>query len=183
MTMRRRLVFGLCILASPLWAEQCPTAMDISTQMDALIQEANKVTTQADGFSVTDRMWALWKKAPDTRSQDLLDIGLERRAVGDLTGAFAAFDALVAYCPDYAEGYNQRAFVSFIRHDFGKALVDLDQALQLSPNHVAAESGKALTLIGLGRKQEAYIVLKSAVRKNPWMHEKELLGLLIDEKI
>lgn len=181
--MRQPLAACLLALSSPLWADQCPTPMDISTQMAGLIQDANKATTQSDGFSVTDRMWALWKKAPDARSQELLDIGLERREVGDLTGAFAAFAALVRYCPDYAEGYNQRAYVSFIRHDFDQALVDLNKALELSPNHIAAESGKALTLIGLGRKQEAYIVLKSAVRKNPWMHEKDLLKVLIDEKI
>ena len=36
-----------------------------------------------------------------------------------------ALDRLVEYCPNYAEGYNQRAFVSFLRQDFEAALVEL----------------------------------------------------------
>lgn len=181
--MKNRIALCFCILASPVWADECPMPIDITLQMADLIEEANKVTSQTDGFSVTHRMWMLWKTAPDKRAQDLLDSGLERRGGMDLVGAMAAFDALVEYCPNYAEGYNQRAFVSFMRHDFDQALIDLDIALELSPNHVAAESGKALSLIGLGRKEEAYIVLKSAIRKNPWLPEKDLLARLIDESI
>lgn len=165
------------------WAEDCPASKDISLQMTQLIKEANAAQNQSDGFVVTDQMWKLWTTAPDARSQELLDIGMERREVMDFTGAIKAFDALVKYCPDYAEGYNQRAFVNFLLHNFDTALTDLNIALQLSPDHVAAESGKALTLIGLGRREEAYIALKSAVRKNPWMQERALLESLIDEKL
>ena len=84
-------------------------------------------------------------------------------------------DDLVAYCPDYAEGFNQRAFAAFLAEDYAAALTDLDMALAIMPDHVAALSGKALTLMGLGRHDEAQVVLREALKLNPWLGERALL--------
>ncbi|MEM9550428.1 MAG: tetratricopeptide repeat protein, partial [Pseudomonadota bacterium] len=84
------------------------------------------------------------------------------------------FDTLIAYCPNYAEGYNQRAFVQFLRGDFRSAVEDLDRALALSPRHIAAMSGKALSLMGLDRLDEARLTMSDALALNPWLPERGL---------
>ncbi|KKL65864.1 hypothetical protein LCGC14_2150700, partial [marine sediment metagenome] len=125
----------------------------------------------------------IWADAPDARAQELLDEGLARRGAFDLDGARVAFDALIAYCPSYAEGYNQRAFIAFMREDYAAALVDLDRALARLPLHVAALSGKALTLMGLGRDGEAQEVLRAALTLNPWLPERGLLRDALDDRL
>ncbi len=115
------------------------------------------------------------KLAPDAAAQEMLDAGIALIRAADYAAATAMLDGLVTYCPDYAEGYNQRAFASFLSGDYGAALDDLDRALALSPNHVAALSGKALTLLGLGRVPEGQAVLRDALRLNPWLSERALL--------
>ncbi|RVT85943.1 tetratricopeptide repeat protein [Rhodobacteraceae bacterium CCMM004] len=120
-------------------------------------------------------MWEIWTDAPDEIAQALLDDGMARRSSYDFLGAQAAFDRLVGYCPDYAEGYNQRAFVAFLRQDYAAALEDLDRALARAPSHVGALSGKALTLMGLGRMDAAQETLRAALRLNPWIPERGLL--------
>jgi tetratricopeptide (TPR) repeat protein len=100
---------------------------------------------------------------------------MERREAYDFAAAEAAFDALVDYCPDYAEGYNQRAFVNFLRQDYEAALPDLERALDRSPRHVGALSGLALTLIALQRPGEAAVALRRALDLNPWLSERHLL--------
>lgn len=121
-------------------------------------------------------MWQVWLRAPDEAAQEVLDAGMRKRDSYDFLGALAAFDRLVAYCPDYAEGFNQRAYIHFLRQDYAKALVDLDAALALQPLHVAAQSGRALTLMNLGQLSAARKQLLEAVKNNPWLSEAALLA-------
>ncbi|MFA3917975.1 tetratricopeptide repeat protein [Ruegeria hyattellae] len=155
-------------------AETCPVAPDHSASLDALILEVQRAPTEAQARLISNQMWELWSDAPNEQSQAILDRGMTRRSAWDLHGALEDFNRLVEYCPDYAEGYNQRAFVNFLRHDFAEALVDLDRALTLSPRHVAAMSGKALSLMALGRTDEASLVLDQALELNPWLPERNL---------
>ena len=155
-------------------AADCPPAPDHGAALDGLYREVQEATTEADARAITGQMWELWTDAPDEAAQAVLDAGMEGRQSYDYAGALAEFDRLVAYCPHYAEGYNQRAFVNFLRQDFAAALVDLDRALDLSPRHVAALSGRVLTLLGLGRVDEARADLSAALALNPWLPERGL---------
>jgi tetratricopeptide (TPR) repeat protein len=166
------LVTGLS--ANPGMAQTCPAAPDNGPGIEALISEIQAARDAAGARRVSDRMWQLWTDAPNAQAQAMLDRGMTRRRSYDFLGALADLNALVAYCPDYAEGYNQRAFVNYLRQDFAAALVDLDRAIALSPNHVAALSGRALTLTGLGRIDDARAALAMALKLNPWLPERGL---------
>ncbi|WP_299553298.1 tetratricopeptide repeat protein [uncultured Tateyamaria sp.] len=171
-----RYVIAVLLFSTPAWAETCPPAPDISVELEVLINEANAAPDERSGQAVSDRMWQLWLRAPDAAAQDVLDLGMRQRGSFDFAGAYDSFDTLVRYCPDYAEGYNQRAFISFLREDFGAALTDLDSALELSANHVGAQSGRALALMNLGRRDEARDQLEQALENNPWLSERHLLA-------
>lgn len=146
--------------------------------LGGLIAKAQAAPDQASGLAVSNEMWALWAEAPDTHAQELLDTAMARREIFDFEGALIAANALIDYCPDYAEGYNQRAFVYFLREDYGAALPDLEKTIALNPRHVAALTGKALTLMGLERKGEAALALRAALELNPWLGERSLLPVL-----
>ena len=171
----KHLILAL-LFSTPAVADTCPPAPDIAGELNVLIDAANAAVDEKGGRAVSDQMWELWLRAPDTPAQDVLDRGMRQRGNFDFVGAFESFDALVEYCPKYAEGYNQRAFISFLREDFAAALVDLDRALALSPDHVGAQSGRALTLMNLGRKDEARTQLQAALENNPWLAERHLLA-------
>lgn len=164
------------LLSSPAWAETCPAPPDTSTELQGLIDEANAAPDERSGRAVSDRMWEVWLRAPDSSAQEVLDRGMRQRGNFDFVGAYESFDALVAYCPGYAEGYNQRAYISFLREDFDAALIDLERALDLAPAHVGAQSGRALTLMNLGRREEARAQLQAALGNNPWLSERHLLA-------
>ena len=166
------------LLAGPAIAETCPPAPDHAHALGELVARAQKAPDRAAGMAASADMWALWADAPDARAQDLLDEGMARREAHDYAAAMEAFQALVAYCPDYAEGYNQRAFVHFLRGDYAAALPDLDAALARQPRHVAALTGQALTLHALDRQGEAALALRAALAMNPWLSERSLLPML-----
>lgn len=164
-------VFG----AGALLAE-CPSGEDYTGELQALIEKARSAETFMEGRGVSGEMWEVWLRAPDAAAQEVLDTGMQRRHSHDYAGALAEFDRLVAYCPTYAEGFNQRAFANYLSGNFEKALVDLDIAIALQPYHVAAQSGRALTLMNMGRIAEAREQMLIAVENNPWLSERALLA-------
>lgn len=171
-----RILFALALTASPVWAEDCPDPADHGAELNTLIASARAAPSEAVGREFSDKMWKVWLRAPNDQAQAVLDRGMSKRDSYDFAGAYAEFDKLAEYCPTYAEGFNQRAYVQFLREDFASALVDLDAALALSPNHVAAQSGRALTLMQLGRTDEARAQMFEALENNPWLSERALVA-------
>lgn len=165
----------LCLAAAPAIADGCPPVADNTVRLSEIITDLGLARGQGEAQLLTQELWEIWTKAPDAVAQAMLDEGMSRRASFDFLGARLVLDRLVDYCPEYAEGYNQRAFASYLAGDYAAALADLDEALTILPNHVAALSGKALTLIGLDRQEEAQEVLRSALALNPWLQERALL--------
>ncbi len=168
------IALGLGLTAGAAQAQPCPDAPDHSDGLETLIARIQAAPTEGDARLVSNQMWELWTDAPNEQAQAMLDRGMTRRRSFDYLGALQDLNALVAFCPQYAEGYNQRAFVNYLRQDFAAALVDLDRAIALSPTHIAALSGRALTLVGLGRTEEAREALAEALALNPWLPERNL---------
>jgi tetratricopeptide (TPR) repeat protein len=164
----------LAASAFPAFAA-CPPAPDIAADEMRLFEQIRNAGNELAARPFSNGLWELWTMAPDEPAQALLDQGMSARSSFDFVSAIDALDRLVDYCPNYAEGYNQRAFVNFLRQDYAAALVDLDRAIELSPRHTGAITGKALTLSGLGREDEAQILLREAVELHPWLSERHLL--------
>ena len=170
-----RIFLATALISGSAWAEDCPAPRDYSTGLDALIASAQAASSAIDAKDVTSGMWDLWLRAPNEQAQEVLDRGLARRDGYDLAGAYSDFDKLVEYCPNYAEGFNQRAYVQFLRGEYAGTLVDLDAVLVLLSNHVAAQSGRALTLMQMGRLKEARSQMLEALKNNPWLSERTLI--------
>lgn len=155
----------------------CPPVPDRSAEVQALYARLRAAPNLTAARPLSDALWRIWTAAPDAAAQALLDRGMSRREAYDYAAAAEAFDALIAYCPDYAEGWNQRAFVNFLRGRHAEALDDLERALELNPDHAAALSGLALTLMSLGRIEAGQAALRAALALNPWLPER---GYLIE---
>ncbi|MBS9718359.1 tetratricopeptide repeat protein [Pseudohalocynthiibacter aestuariivivens] len=163
------------LMSAPVEAQTCPPVEHDETRLAELMAAIRIAPNEMTAREISRDLWEIWANAPDARAQALLDRGMRKRAEYNFEAANEAFNELVTYCPDYAEGYNQRAFVQFLRQDFAGALEDLEHALELSPDHIAAKAGLALTLMGLGRTEVAQSILRDALELNPWLPERSLL--------
>ena len=164
---------AILLLASPALA--CPPVPDTAIAQAKINAQIKAAPDEATARALGGALWQIWTRAPDVKSQTLLDLGMSERAGYAYARSEATLDQLVAYCPNYAEAWNQRAFTRYLRQDFGRALEDLDKALAILPTHTGALTGKALTLIGMGRMELAQDVLREAVRVNPWLSERALI--------
>ncbi len=170
----KKLVLVLSLCAQPALSQSCPPAPDHAVRTAELI-EALRSGSAREAPVFSSALWVLWRDAPDQKAQDLLDQGIGHIGEQQFDKAKIVLDELVSYCPEFAEGYNQRAFAAFLSQDYAGALIDLDAAIALNPVHIAAISGRGLTLLGLGRKEDAYQAIRDALDLNPWLSERRFL--------
>ena len=128
-----------------------------------------------NGRAIAGQIWEIWVTAPDDRSQALMDAGRERIRVADYEGAEELFRQHIDYRPHYAEGWSKRAYVRFLRQDYGNALDDIIAVLEREPRHFGALAGRAVTLISIGRVEVGHKALRQALAIHPWLSERHLL--------
>lgn len=85
--------------------------------------------------------------------------------------ALDVLDAIVRLEPDFAEGWNRRATVHFMREDFGRSLADIERVLELEPRHWGALSGLAIILVQLEQHEEALAAIDAALAVHPFLEE------------
>jgi tetratricopeptide (TPR) repeat protein len=82
--------------------------------------------------------------------------------------ALKFMDYVVLLAPDYAEGFNRRAFIHFSRNDMASAVGDLRRALALEPNHFKALDGLAQIWRQTGNAKGALSVVKQLLEVHPY---------------
>lgn len=153
----------------------CPKNPSIGTELNQVYDELRFTKFSADAQHLTDKLWNLWTRAPDQKAQRLLNNGMLKIRQGDLDEADTDLSALVAYCPNYAEGYNQRAFARYLSSEFQDALPDLEKALSIRPRHLGALSGIGMTYLALGLAAKAEIHFRKLLNLNPSSPERNLI--------
>lgn len=81
--------------------------------------------------------------------------------------ALDLLDGVVRLRPEFAEGWNRRATVHYLRGDYASSLVDIAEVLRREPRHWGALSGLSMILVATDRKSEAAEVMDRALSVHP----------------
>lgn len=76
-------------------------------------------------------------------------------------------DAVVDLAPDFAEGWNRRAYVHHLRNDVERMVGDLRRCIALEPNHFRAMEFLGLVLRETGQKKAALKAFERLLEINP----------------
>jgi tetratricopeptide (TPR) repeat protein len=104
----------------------------------------------------SDTVLALMERALFAASHERPDLALN------------LLDAVVNIAPDYAEGFNRRAYVFYTLGDRERALGDLRRVLALDPNHFKAIDGFAQIMKDFGDKKAALAAYQKLVSIHPF---------------
>lgn len=129
-----------------------------------LVAEAIEKLWLASGSDTVDLLMGRALKSVEEKEHDI---------------ALRLLDAVVAIQPNYAEGWNQRATVYYLKQDYRSSLNDLRQVLAIDPKHFKAINGLALIMQELGDKKSALMALRKGLKVHPFLggakqSEKEL---------
>lgn len=174
MLTRRLLILSWLIL--PMGSAAFADERSWKRQRQVLFDQLRNAGTEREARRVEDAIWRMWMaNAPTSATAEAVTEAMKKRERYDWDGALELLDEATASAPDYAEVWNQRAFVRFLKQDLDGSLEDIDRAIRLEPNHFAALAGKALILIQQGRVELGQTALREAVRLNPWLRERSML--------
>jgi tetratricopeptide (TPR) repeat protein len=181
MTYARILLAALLLAATPALAQ----APAVKPKEDAAASKppAAPPKTRAQRL---DELFARLKAAPDADAakpisqsiellwlrsgSDTVDLLMTRAlesAKGDNDTAITLLDSVVGLAPDYAEAFNRRATIYFIKKDYERSMLDIRAVLNHEPRHFNAWSGLGRILQDVGYKKRALAAYRKAVELNP----------------
>jgi tetratricopeptide (TPR) repeat protein len=117
---------------------------------------------------------------------DTINLLMERAQVAinekNLELARKLLDHIVELAPDFAEGWNRRAYLNYMDNNLPRALGDLRRTLALDPNHFKALEGLAQILREIGEKKAALKAFQQLLEVHPyWSGAKQAIEELARE--
>jgi len=112
-------------------------------------------------------LWGAWCRSGDAETDRLFRAGVDAMQKRRLEEAADFFTRVIQAQPAFAEGWNKRATVRYMREDFSGSIADCQETLVRNPNHFGAASGQGLCHMSLGQAREAAICFRRALEIHP----------------
>lgn len=138
-----------------------------AARLEALFERLSTIDDPETGNLVAEEIWAIWLDSGSPSVNLLLKRGTAAQKKGDEDLARLMFEKVKELEPDYAEGWSRSGRLAFNERDFGKALVDITQALIYEPRHFYALWTLGNIFEQLGRMDEAFEAYSEAHKLYP----------------
>ena len=139
--------------------------MFLQTEDECL--EALKGEDAALAATAEAMLWRTWCRSGNAEVDRIFRAGVDAMQQGKLEEAEDAFSRVIETAPGFAEGWNKRATVRFMRRDFTGSIADCQETLARNPNHFGAASGQGLCHMSIGQHREAAVCFRRALTIHP----------------
>ena len=133
----KKLIILLIIISNFAHADQKDDRL--SELFDKLFLSTNNMEASKLLFNI----WDIWSIADNQETQIIFDEANQLMDVGELDNAIELFTKVIKQSPEFAEGWNKRATVYFLKGELNKSIKDIEKTLYLEPRHFGALDGLA----------------------------------------
>lgn len=112
-------------------------------------------------------LWSVWFRAGNEKANADLLRAVRLISRNKLTQSVHLLDGIVERCPSFAEAYNQRAIVYFLKEDYQHAMADCEITLHLNPHHFGALAGLGHCYVAIGQLEKALEAYCHALQAHP----------------
>ena len=112
-------------------------------------------------------LWSTWCRSGDSETDRLFRSGVEAMQNHRLEESEDFFTRVIQKQPGFAEGWNKRATVRFMRKNFKGSVADCQETLARNPHHFGAASGQGLCHMSLNEFREAAVCFRRALEIHP----------------
>ncbi len=139
--------------------------MDPTNEREAL--EALKGEDPELAATAEAMLWNAWCRSGENEVDRAFRAGVEAMQQQKLADAEECFSRVIQLKPDFAEGWNKRATVRFMRRNFSGSIADCQETLARNRNHFGAASGQGLCHMSLNEFREAAVCFRRALEIHP----------------
>ncbi|WP_246026304.1 tetratricopeptide repeat protein [Saccharospirillum alexandrii] len=129
------------LIAAVLWITTGVNADQNDERLDPLFDELQSSPGVNVSSVIEQQIWVLWSRGPTDEATRQLRRGVRAMQRGDLDAALGVFDQLIDEEPEFAEAWNKRATLHYLRGDISQSMADIEQTLTLEPRHFGALAG------------------------------------------
>jgi tetratricopeptide (TPR) repeat protein len=133
--------------------------------LHALRGEDRSCAATAEAF-----LWRHWCQSGELETDRVFREGVEAMQRGEFELAETLFGKVIEMAPQFAEGWNKRATVRYVRQNFAGSISDCQETLTRNPNHFGASAGQGLCHMALGEYREAVICFRRALEIHPYLN-------------
>jgi tetratricopeptide (TPR) repeat protein len=183
-----RAAVAFAVLTVPAWAafpdaiqmQSTPDKMDgdnnsppkdfskqalIKPLLDKLAATKDAQTAKA----IAEAVAKLWAHSSSPTVDLLMGQVTKAMVANDADRALSLLDLIVEIAPGFAEGWNRRATVLFMKRSYEASMADISKVLELEPRHFGALSGLGLVLRAMGNKKAALRAFRKALAVHPFL--------------
>lgn len=144
------------------------TAEDKARLLSDLYAHLATAEDEAQAKKTSERIERLWLLSGSETVNLLMERAAKAMAEKKFEKAEKLLDQVIGLAPDYAEGFNRRAYINFSQNKYEQAVGDLRRVLALEPNHYKALEGLAQIWRDTGNKPGALRVMRQLIDVNPF---------------
>jgi tetratricopeptide (TPR) repeat protein len=164
-------VVGAPVALAPSAADSSAASAPINPEkpvrLDRLFAALRAAPLSAEGSAIEQDILAEWLRSGDVEVDGQMAAAIVGMNTGDLEGALAILNDIVAKRPDYVEGWNKRATIYYYMDDYEHSLADIAATLRLEPRHFGALNGLGMIMINLGDRSRALMAFERAYAADP----------------
>ncbi len=152
------------------WVEapsNLPKKRPFSEDLEFLFGALKVAPDDASAKAIEQRIWVQWLVSSSDTTNLLMSRVVAAVEAKDTDLAIRLLDGIVKIRPDYLEGWNRRATLYYMKHDYGRALADIREVLKREPRHFGALAGLGLILQDIGDDKQALEVYRRALAVYP----------------
>jgi len=180
------------LTASPLaWAEDRPQQDEAvasagqagTSRLDKLFMDLKRERNEQAARRIALRIDETWTNAAGDTAALLMGWANDAVKAEKFSVALDFLDQLVLLYPDYAEGWNRRATVHFMRKDYARSMADISRVLELEPRHFGALAGMARIFQDTNRNEQALAVYEQILDVYPMLRSAQKAMSEISDKL
>ncbi|MBC7953069.1 MAG: tetratricopeptide repeat protein [Rhodospirillaceae bacterium] len=140
---------------------------DRSASLDALFNRLQTTDSDEEAQIIEVTIRHVWAQSGRHGVDAMMGRAVEALHAGNYEQALDALNRVVITAPDFAEGWNLRATVHYLREEYPAAVGDIERVLALEPRHFGALAGLGRIFLELEDKKAALKAFEAALALNP----------------